>query len=197
MASGPYVSERQSEYWTSREVETFFENTGFEITAFPITQLTEKRLPTDFLFLDGRTNKLFGFQYKALYHNGEDFWKLDRDQHGTLQSFDWIYYGLSDLISVTQRRNALHYLRIVPATFPYDPHLTRQPFSPRYFRWASFFEGLRDCKNGRRVNTAQDLTDALWPYAGDAPREIEQFVSEIFLVDFDGRRARRFSALVR
>ena len=76
MASRPYVNERQSEYWTSHEIQNFFKNDGFDVTAYPITQLTEKKLPSDFLFLDGRTNKLFGFQYKALYHNRDDFWIL-------------------------------------------------------------------------------------------------------------------------
>src|SRR5437870_12073445 len=114
MPAGPYIYERQVEYWTSREIEGFFLDSGFEVLILPITQLTEHGVTSDFLFFDGRTNKVFGLQYKALYHNGEDFWNVDQRQHATLGAFEWIYYGLSDLTSAKQHRNALHYLRVVP-----------------------------------------------------------------------------------
>lgn len=201
MPPGPYVYERQVEYWTSREVEGFFLDSGFEVVVLPLTQLTERSLPSDFLFLDGRSNKLFGLQYKSLYHNGDDFWCLDPRQHNSLAAFDWIYYGLSDLSSARQHRNALHYLRVVPASFPFDPRLTRQHFQqptfPRYVRWAAFFEGLRDCRYGRRVTRRGDLQEALWPNIEPAPREISEIVDEVFVADFDRRRAARFSALLR
>ncbi len=201
MPTGPYIYERQVEYWTSREIEGFFLDSGFEVLVLPITQLTERGVPSDFLFLDGRTNKLFGLQYKALYHNSDDFWNVDQRQHSTLSAFDWIYYGLSDLTSARQHRNALHYLRIVPTGFPFDPHLSRrhfqQPGFSRYFRWAAFFEGVRDCRFGRRVMTSGDLQQALWPHADTAPREITEITNEIFLTDFENRRAVRFSSMLR
>lgn len=201
MPIGPYVYERQVEYWTSREIEGFFLDSGFEVVVLPITQLSERGVPSDFLFLDGRTNKLFGLQYKTLYHNGEDFWSLEQRQHTTLSAFNWIYYGLSDLTSARQHRNALHYLRVVSTNFPYDAHLTRRHFQqtpfPRYLRWAAFFEGLRDCKYGRKVTTRGDLQEALWPHVDLAPREISEIADEVFLTDFENRRAARFSSLLR
>src|SRR5437867_5822587 len=114
MAATPYVYERQVEYWTSREMEGFFLDSGFELIVLPITQLTERSVPSDFLYLEKQTNKLFGLQFKALYHNGNDVWNLEPHQHAALSSFDWMYYGFSDLRSPRQHRNALHYLRIVP-----------------------------------------------------------------------------------
>lgn len=59
----PYVYERQVEYWTSRGMEGFFLDAGFEILVLPITQLTERGVPADFLYLDTGTNKIFGFQF--------------------------------------------------------------------------------------------------------------------------------------
>jgi hypothetical protein len=201
MPSGPYLYERQVEYWTSREIEGFFLDTGFEVLVLPISQLTEKDVPADFLFLDGRSSKLFGLQYKTLYHNNEDFWHLDQGQYGALQAFDWMYYGLSDLKSARQYRNALHYLRIVEGSIPYEEHLTRRHFQqqgfPRFLRWAAFFEGVCDCKYGRRITTREDLRHALWPHSRTPPREISEIANEIFLTDFQNRRTARFSSLLR
>jgi hypothetical protein len=42
--------ERQVEYWTSRGIEDFFLDNGFEVPVFPLTQLTEAAIPSDFLF---------------------------------------------------------------------------------------------------------------------------------------------------
>lgn len=201
MPEGTYVNERQVEYWTSREIEGFFLDSGFEVTVLPITQLTERAVPADFMFLDGHTNKLFGLQYKALYHNGEDFWNLDERQHSTLQGFDWIYYGLSDLRSGRQHRNALHYLRVVGSGFPFSPRLTRRDFQQsgfsRYLRWAAFFEGLCDCRFGRRITSSLDLQHAIWPQVESMPREIGEIVTDVFLTDLEGRRTTRFSSLLR
>ena len=38
----PYLYERQSEYWTSRQIEEFFLDAGFELIALPILQYHEK-----------------------------------------------------------------------------------------------------------------------------------------------------------
>lgn len=95
-----YVPERQSEYWTSRQIEDYFENSGADVHTIPIPQQIEKMLPADFVFLPEHKVKLFGFQYKALYGDKYgDYWKLESNQHNTLQSFSWIYYGLSELKS--------------------------------------------------------------------------------------------------
>jgi hypothetical protein len=72
----PYIYERQVEYWTSRDIEDFFLNDGFQVSVFPLTQLTEENVPSDFLFLDTGSSKIFGIQFKALYKNDEDFWNL-------------------------------------------------------------------------------------------------------------------------
>jgi hypothetical protein len=197
MARAPYVDERKVEYWTSRELDTFFENEGFDVISLPLTAVTEKSVPSDFAFLDRGTSKLFGFQYKVLHHNGRDHWNLDEEQHRQLRLYNWIYYGLSDLTSLTQQRNALHYLRIVPVGFDYASSLSRNDFQQagaRYFRWAGFFEGLQKCKYGRKITSRKDLQRALWPLPEPVPREIAQIVSEAFLVDLADRRITKFSS---
>jgi hypothetical protein len=55
------------------------------------------------MFRDQGTKKLFGLQFKSLYKNGEDAWNISETQHERLQQFDWMYYGLSDLTSASQR----------------------------------------------------------------------------------------------
>ena len=85
-------------------MEGFLLDAGFEIVVLPITQLTERGVPADFLYLDTATNKIFGFQFKALYKNGHDHWNLEQAQHRSLASFDWMYYGLSDLKTSRQHR---------------------------------------------------------------------------------------------
>jgi hypothetical protein len=115
----PYVYERQSEYWTSRQVEEFFIDNGFEIITFPLIQYHEKQLPADFIFFDKKHTKLFGFQYKALYKNNRDFWKIDSVQHKQLSLFPWIYYCLSELRKPKDFRASLHLARIVESNFEY------------------------------------------------------------------------------
>jgi hypothetical protein len=198
----PYIYERQLEYWTSRGIEDFFLDNGFEVLVFPMTQLNEADIPSDFIFWDQSTKKLFGLQFKVLYKSGEDFWNVDQSQHLTLQRFDWMFYGLSDLTTATQHRTALHYLRIMRPGFTYQPHLTRGDISGfgtgGYFRWAAFYEGLRDCRWGRRISTVPDLHKSLWPYPDrTAPREITEIADEVLLSDFQNRRAIRFSSLMR
>lgn len=180
-------------------MESFFLDAGFEVLAFPLTQLTERAVPADFLFVDTATNKIFGFQYKALYRNGDDHWNLDSTQHSSLASFDWMYYGLSDLRAPRQHRNALHYLRVLRSGFAFQPKLSalswQQNELPPYFRWAAFFEGLCSCKHGRRVNGKADLQRALWPHDNRlAPREITELADEVFVTNVDARRVVRYSS---
>ena len=73
LPDGPFLYERHVEYWTTREIEGFLLDSGFEAIVLPITQLTERDVPANFFFLDNQTNKLYGIQYKALYHNGDDY----------------------------------------------------------------------------------------------------------------------------
>ena len=199
MVPTPYVYERQVEYWTSRQMEGFFLDAGFELLTLPITQLTERGVPADFLYLEKNTNKLFGLQFKALYRNGTDRWNLDPRQHQTLALFDWMYYGLSDLKSASQHRNALHYLRVVPARFRFQPELSAAQWPqrdlPPYFRWAAFFDNVCRCKLGRRIQSVKDLHLALWPHTDRmAPREILEVAHEVFLANFEAKRGVRFSS---
>lgn len=64
MAKGtPYVYERQTEYWTSRGIEEYFLDAGFQVLTYPLTQLTEGRvIPFDFIFHESKTYKIFGIQ---------------------------------------------------------------------------------------------------------------------------------------
>jgi hypothetical protein len=176
MVPAPYIYERQVEYRTSREIEGFFLDSGFEVLVLPITQLTERQVPSDFLFFDGSANKLF--------------------------YFEWMYYGLSDLTSSRQHRNALHYLRVVSPSFSYEARLTRPRLQqlqvPRYVRWAAFFEGVRDCRYGCRVGSGAELARVLWPReVPAAPRELSEIADEVFMANFEGRRTVRFSSAIR
>lgn len=197
MAS-PYVYERQVEYWTARDIEGFFLDAGFEVVVFPLTQLTEANVPADFLFYENTLKKMFGLQFKALYRNGDDFWNLDLTQHQQLQRYPWMYYGLSDLASARQYRNALHYLRVLPPTFDFRRRLSRtaigQPRGPAYMRWAAFYEGLQKCTSGVAIHSPEELRQQLWP--GDeqlAPREITDLVDEVFIAEPAAGRVARFS----
>jgi hypothetical protein len=200
MPATPYVYERQVEYWTSREIENFFLDSGFEIVVFPLTGLIEKQLPSDFLFFDKGLTKIFGFQFKALYKNKHDHWRLNPQQHEQLKTFDWMYYALSDITSSLQHRTALHYLRIAPSSFEFTENLTRSSLpqlgDARYVRWAAFFEGLRKCKYGKKIRHQDDLWRAVWPNRADIPREIRGIADEVFLADFQEKRAVRYSSLI-
>lgn len=195
----PYIYERQVEYWTSRGIENFFLDEGFELLVLPLTQLTEKDIPSDFLYLDTATNKLFGLQFKALYKNGDDHWNLDQHQHNQLQNFDWMYYGLSELKLVSQHRNALHYLRVASPSFEFrskfQPTVSWQNEVWPNFGWAAFYESSASCRHGRPIRSRSDLQAALWTHSERAvPREISEIASEVFITNFDSRRAIRYSS---
>jgi hypothetical protein len=121
MGAATFVYERQVEYWASRQIEEFFLNASFNIVVYPVEQGVERYLPADHIFGVDEDDlvKLFGIQYKTLYHNSVNHWKLDQRQHERLVYFPWIYYGLSDLQSAADGRNSLHYLRILNSAFPY------------------------------------------------------------------------------
>jgi hypothetical protein len=119
MSPRPYVYERQTEYWTSRQIEEFFLDAGFELIVLPITQLYEAYVPADFIFFDKKNTKLFGFQYKALYGNGQDHWNLNMQQHMKLKKYNWIYYCMSELKNYSELRLSLHKCKILTANFEY------------------------------------------------------------------------------
>lgn len=181
----PYVYERQTEYWTSRGIEDYFLDGGYEVLAFPLTQLTEKNLPVDFVFFEEGTSKLFGLQYKALYANVPDYWPIDSQQHTTLQSFsDWAYYCLSELKTARDHRLALHQARFIPVTSVAPGHL---PISTRpYMRWGGFANALQQCTVGRRIESSEDLRQALLPLMKQVP-EVASLI-DVFVAELNQRR---------
>lgn len=177
----PYVPERQSEYWTTRQIEDFFENSGNDVHTIPIPQKIEKKLPADFVFIPEQKIKLFGLQYKALYEDASgDFWKLTNQQHNTLQSFAWIYYGLSELKSRNHKRNSLHLLKIyAPNQFSYPASgkfIQATPPVTTYFRWGGFYKMLEDCKCGLRIGSIDELKNALSGAYYDIASDISLFI---------------------
>ncbi len=94
----------------------------------------------------------------------------------------------------TQHRNALHYLRIVETgSLEYARHIKRSDRRELgrkgYVMWAAFFEGMRECKFGRRVNNPEELMKAVWQHQGaDAPPELTELANEIFFVDLEVKR---------
>ena len=104
-----YVPERQSEYWTSRQIEDALHDAGYGVDVYPVSLDLERRLPADFIY--STDIKLFGLQYKALYGNGNDKWLIDRRQYDDLRPYPWIYYCLSEMKDQSHRRRALHLAR--------------------------------------------------------------------------------------
>lgn len=199
MAGKPYIYERQTEYWTSNQIEMFFGDLGFEVLSLPITQLTERTLPADFLFFDGGRTKLFGLQYKALYSNHFEYWPLDKDQHSRLQCYPWVYYCLCELRDIRDRRSALHLSRIIRTGFPYQEQILarRHPSDPMYMRWGAFYQGLVQCRYGLKVSSPQDVLHAIFPNGEENQRaELRRLVVEAILVELERRRAVRFSPFV-
>ena len=198
MAEGPYVYERQTEYWTSRQIEEHFLNAGFELLTFPLTPISERQVPADFIFFDKSHAKVMGLQYKTLYHNGVDHWWLTDHQHKAMQEhYPWIYYAASELRSTREHRNALHYARFFGSDFPFQKKLPVTP-KPVYYRWGPFYQAFVDCKVGQRVSSRTQLQQLLWPNAESAPAfEVTDLVPDVFLADLEARHAVHFSPLLR
>jgi hypothetical protein len=199
MAPSPYIPEREVEHWTTLGIDRVFHEKEFEISSFPITQLLESKIPVDFLFLHNGTNKLFGLQFKVLYRNGRDFWNLNARQHRLMRSFDWIYYGLSELKDARHHRDALQHLRIVSPQFRFRPQIAApsKAGTPPFVDWSTFFEGLEACTYGRRIENLDELHSALWPHRERLPKEITDVADQVFLVNFKEKRAAQFSGRVR
>ena len=144
------------EYSTSRQIEGFFKNAGFDMSVCPIDQNTERYLPYDHIFYVEGLVKIFGIQYKVLYKNGEDHWIMNARQHSMLQKFPWIYYGLSDLKSATEINNSLDHLRLYKNNIRLRQNnrfMSKLPASSRkyYTRWDTFYEELLQCNRGFKV----------------------------------------------
>jgi hypothetical protein len=196
VAVSPYVYERQGEYWTSKLIEDYLLDFGFEIIALPIPANIEYSLPADFIFFDKLLTKLFGLQYKALYHNKRDHWQLDEHQHRTLELYPWIYYCLLELREAKEFRAALHLARLAKPSFSYRSEL--YPVGPErfsdYSRWATFYRELEHCRRGVLVSSDDHLKQLLIAGSDDPSlSRISREATDIFLLDFASRHAMHYS----
>ena len=194
-----YPHERQIEYWTSRAIEEYFENQGYTVVVIPNSQHLEKVIPFDHLFA-GAGIKVFGLQYKRLYPQ-PDHWRLERHQHGTLLHFDWTYYALTEVRTISEHRNALHLVEIVrPARMPNSclPNLRLDSMGSGqgkfpYMRWGGFVQGLFACHAGRMVTSLAEIQDLL----GSAT-DLADALVDIYLVTTGPKRVMvRSSPFVR
>lgn len=189
----PYLHERQTEYWTSRGIEDFFLDAGFEVMTFPITQRSERHIPFDFVFLDRGTSKMFGIQYKPLYRNGEDYWPLTEHQHDQLQEFqDWGYYGLSEMREGGDHRVALHQTVFARVDFPFQGAITKRDLQGKYYRWGGFFDNLKKCRVGRLVQSRQDVESALRPLDRQSILEVDENLVDVFVANLTQKRMLHF-----
>lgn len=196
MPASPYIYERQGEYWTSKLIEDYLLDFGFEVIALPIPTNIESLLPADYIFFDREHTKLFGLQYKALYHNARDHWNLDEQQHQTLALYPWIYYCLLELREIRELRVALHLARFAKGSLLFQKELYpdgRERFSD-YSRWATFYRNLERCRTGVLVSSENHLKELLTAGTDDPGlRRISQDAADLFLVDFDSRHAIHYS----
>lgn len=198
-----YVPERQVEYSTSRQIEDFFKNAGFDTSVHLINQGIEKYLPYDHMFYVDGLVKIFGIQYKVLYKNGEDHWIMKARQHSMLQKFPWIYYGLSDLKSATEIDNSLDHLRLYKNNIRLRQNnrfMSKLPASSRrsYTRWDTFYEGLLQCNRGFKVDSKEELITYLMPYIEEerSNRVIERIneMADVFVINVESRKALHLSS---
>jgi len=131
-----YIAERQSETWSNEQIREFFTKIGFKIITLPVEQHIEHLIPADFIFFDKKRAKLFGLQYKALYHNGKDYWNISKQQLEDLKPYPWIYYCLSELKNAIDHEEALHFARITTrgALERHAPKLNRDATFRAYLR---------------------------------------------------------------
>lgn len=185
----PYYDERQVEQWTTRDVLDAFTRMHIRVFEYPVSQLTEKKLPADIIFVDRGRSKIFGFQYKALYRNSYDNFRLNAKQHRKLRRFSWIFYGFLEIRDSLDTAIALHRLRVVRVT-NVRPVPQRSEFRValssvrRYYRWGAFFERFRRCRLGVRVKSVAHLQRLV-------PPEIVRALGDVFIVSVDDRAALR------
>jgi hypothetical protein len=181
-----YVPERQCEHWINQQLEAQLRAHGWTVLAFPLQQVTENSVPTDYLlFGEGKGPvKLFGLQHKALYHNGQDHWVLDRSQHADLiAKFPWVYYCLSEIRSVRDSPSALHACRFVRPTALTPPRANMVDVR-EYMRWWPFISRFIACTVGVEVGSRSELNSLLSPDDPTTrPGELERLLVDAFVVD--------------
>jgi hypothetical protein len=192
----PYIPERQSETWTNNKIRDFFTGLGFKLLILPVAQHTENLIPADFIFFDKERTKLFGLQYKALYHNNADYWPIDKRQAQDLRRYPWIYYCLSELKQAIDHDGAIHFVRIANGSTvePRAPKLLNDPKFRAYLRWGTFYKLLEGCHKGVLVESEEHLRRLLMAGRDDPKLEfLAQQAVDIFLVDFSTRHAANLS----
>lgn len=180
-----YPNERQIEYWTSRAIEDYFENEGYSVVVLPNSQRIEHWIPFDHLFAISEMVKVFGLQYKRLYPYPEDHWRLDQWQHTRMQNYTWIYYALSGVRSIREHRNALHLLQLTGSCFQYCSSLHPKDLGHDkipYFRWGGFVQGLYGCQVGWRLQSHEEIREAL-----GIARELSDLLIDLYVVGIQRR----------
>lgn len=190
-----YLYERQTEYWTSRAIEDYFLDAGYEVITFPLSQFAEHEVPFDFLFFEKTTCKLFGLQYKTLYKNDQDYWPLNEQQHYALQRFsNWGYYCLSQMKETKDHRIAVHKALFIPVTLNFCERIHAGHVDAMYYRWGGFVNGLERCTIGIRVNSRNDIVTALRPVERKNNSEIDQNALDMFAANIDLKRVIHFDS---
>ena len=110
MAQGLYLPEEQTADWTSLGIRDFFQQAGFRLETYKVSQHLERDMPADRVFLDPGTWKVFGFQYKTLYHNGETHRSPRRTRATSTTGFKGTEFGGSH----TTSKKRLNSSTIVP-----------------------------------------------------------------------------------
>lgn len=191
----PYLYERQTEYWTSRGVEDYFLDAGYEVITFPLSQFAEYKIPFDFLFFEKTTCKLFGLQYKTLYKNEHDYWPLNEQQHRALQAFSiWGYYCFSQMKDSKDHRVAIHKAMFIPVTMKYCEKIHAGHIDAMYYRWGGFVNGLEICTVGKRVTSREEIVAALRPIERDTIVEVDQNVVDVFAANINLKKIIHFDS---
>jgi len=162
----------------------------------------EKLVPADFVFAGDVRLKLFAIQYKALYGGNPDFWPVDATQHRNAQLYPWVYYGLSELSTVTEARGALHALRIARPRDVKPPRCTKTDLQSTghalYSRWWAFYQMLITCHAGTLVTDEASFLNAFAPILEYLDQIIEVGeMLDIFLLDLERQSAVRMSTWLR
>jgi hypothetical protein len=189
--SGPYITERQTEFWSAEQIRRDFERRGFECKTYAMSQKLEADIPADFVFGIGGRVRIFGVQFKALYPT-PDHWRIDKTQHATLQSFPWIYYGLSELTGGHQEKDALELLRMKNPAFQYQPRIYREHTGSK--PWSDLQRRLLRGQWGEAVNDEADFQN-IFAHVWDVPLLVREGnnMADLFLTNIDARRVARLS----
>jgi hypothetical protein len=190
--AGPYVTERQTEAWTSEQIRRDFERRGFECNSYAMHQKLEPHVPADYVFgIQGRV-RIFGIQFKALYPR-PDHWRLNHQQHNTLQTFPWIYYGLSEITAADQHIDALELLRLKSPQFKFRPRLYRENAETE--PWPELRRRLLKGEWGEAVRDEADFQN-LFIRVWEVPLMIREGdnMAAMFLTNIDEKRVALLSA---